>query len=181
MHQKFRLCDILSERYLTQEILIFLGYCLNRYKITHYKGLIMYKILLFIALTFSSNTVFAATFEVEMLNRLGKESMVYSQNIVNVKAGDTVKWISASKGHNVQFLTVPEGVDPFRSKLSVDTEYTFTKTYLDSEFDAGDTIYFKVRADNDTNSQYSNWTAVASYVIQDVAAGPTNITISNTE
>ena len=86
----------------------------------------MYKILLFIALTFSSNTVFAATFEVEMLNRLGKESMVYSQNIVNVKAGDTVKWISASKGHNVQFLTVPEGVDPFRSKLSVDTEYTFT-------------------------------------------------------
>ena len=50
----------------------------------------MYKILLFIALTFSSNTVFAATFEVEMLNRLGKESMVYSQNIVNVKAGDTV-------------------------------------------------------------------------------------------
>jgi len=126
MHQKFRLCDILSERYLTQEILIFLGYCLNCYKITHYKGLIMYKILLFITLTFSSNTVFSATFEVEMLNRLGKESMVYSQNIVNVKAGDTVKWISASKGHNVQFLTVPEGVDPFRSKLSVDTEYTFT-------------------------------------------------------
>ena len=46
----------------------------------------MYKILLFIALAFSSNTLFAATFEVEMLNRLGKESMVYSENIVNVKA-----------------------------------------------------------------------------------------------
>ena len=44
----------------------------------------MYKILLFIALAFSSNTAFSATFEVEMLNRLGKESMVYSQNIVTV-------------------------------------------------------------------------------------------------
>jgi pseudoazurin len=86
----------------------------------------MYKILLLIGLTFSINPLMAATFEVEMLNRLGKESMVYSKNIVMVEPGDTVKWLSASKGHNVQFLTVPDGVDSFKSKLSVDTEYTFT-------------------------------------------------------
>ena len=85
----------------------------------------MYKILLLIGLTFSTNPLMAATFEVEMLNRLGKESMVYSKNIVMVEPGDTVKWLSASKGHNVQFLTVPDGVDSFKSKLSVDTEYTF--------------------------------------------------------
>jgi len=64
---------------------------------------------------------------------------------------------------------------------ALNTEYTFTKTYLDSEFDVGDTIYFKVRADNDTNSQYSNWTSIASYVIQDVASGVTNVAITNNE
>ena len=86
----------------------------------------MYKILLLIGLTLSSNSLVAATVEIEMLNRLGKESMVYSQNVVNVQQGDTVKWLASSKGHNVQFLTAPDEVASFKSKLSVDTEYTFT-------------------------------------------------------
>ena len=85
----------------------------------------MYKILLLIGLTLSSNSLVAATVEIEMLNRLGKESMVYSQNIINVQQGDTVKWLASSKGHNVQFLTAPDGVASFKSKLSVDIEYTF--------------------------------------------------------
>ena len=78
----------------------------------------MYKILLLIGLTLSSNSLVAATVEIEMLNRLGKESMVYSQNIINVQQGDTVKWLASSKGHNVQFLTAPDGVASFKSKLS---------------------------------------------------------------
>jgi len=86
----------------------------------------MKKILFTITAIFFANTVSAATFEVEMLNRLGKESMVYSQSVVNIQPGDTVKWLATTKGHNVQFLTVPEGVGSFRSKLNVDTEYTFT-------------------------------------------------------
>lgn len=87
----------------------------------------MYKFLLLIGLTLSvsGNFLMAATVEVEMLNRLGKESMVYSQSVVNVQSGDTVKWLASSKGHNVQFLTTPNGVDAFKSKLSVDVEYTF--------------------------------------------------------
>lgn len=52
--------------------------------------------------------------------------MVYSESIVNIQSGDTVKWLATTKGHNVQFLTTPEGVGAFRSKLNVDTEYTFT-------------------------------------------------------
>jgi len=84
------------------------------------------KILLAVTAIFFANTLSAATFEVEMLNRLGKESMVYSQSVVNVQSGDTVKWLATTKGHNVQFLSVPEGVGAFRSKLNVDTEYTFT-------------------------------------------------------
>ncbi len=86
----------------------------------------MNKILFAITLIFFANTLSAATFEVEMLNRLGKESMVYSQSVVNIQSGDTVKWLATTKGHNVQFLSVPEGVGTFRSKLNVDTEYTFT-------------------------------------------------------
>ena len=45
----------------------------------------------------------------------------------------------------------------------------------------GDTIYFKIRADNDTNSQYSNWTSIASYTIQDVASGVKDLEITNNE
>ena len=86
----------------------------------------MKKVLFAITAMFFANTISAATFEVEMLNRLGKESMVYSQSVVNIQPGDTVKWLATTKGHNVQFLTVPEGVGSFRSKLNVDTEYTFT-------------------------------------------------------
>ena len=86
----------------------------------------MNKILFAITLIFFGNTLSAATFEIEMLNRLGKESMVYSESVVNIQSGDTVKWLATTKGHNVQFLSVPEGVGTFRSKLNVDTEYTFT-------------------------------------------------------
>ena len=86
----------------------------------------MNKILFATTLIFFGNTLSAATFEVEMLNRLGKESMVYSESVVNIQSGDTVKWLATTKGHNVQFLSVPEGVGTFRSKLNVDTEYTFT-------------------------------------------------------
>jgi hypothetical protein len=66
---------------------------------------------------------------------------------------------------------------------ALNTEYTFTKSYLQAALDAqvGDTIYFEIRSDNDTNAQYSTWTTLASYTIQDVASGVTNLTISNTE
>lgn len=65
---------------------------------------------------------------------------------------------------------------------ALDTEYTFTKSYLQSALDAqvGDTLYFKIRSDNDTNSSYSSWTTIASYTIQDVASGPSEFSIQNT-
>ena len=66
---------------------------------------------------------------------------------------------------------------------ALNTEYTFSKSYLQSALSAtvGDTIYFKIRADNDTNSQYSNWTSIASYTIQDVASGVKDLEITNNE
>ena len=77
-------------------------------------------------ITFS--TSFAATVEVEMLNKQDKERMVYSQKIVRVNVGEKVIWKATSKGHNVEFIKggTPEGVEKFKSKYNVDTEYNFT-------------------------------------------------------
>ena len=76
-----------------------------------------------------SSSVFAEDTTVEMLNKLGKENMVFSTKIVKVDIGDTVFWKSTDKGHNVQFISkngVPEGVEKFKSKIGKDTEFTFT-------------------------------------------------------
>ena len=87
----------------------------------------MKKIALFLFVFFISQPTFAADQTIEMLNKLGKEHMVYSQKIVNVEVGDTVFWKSTTPGHNVEFIKggVPEGVLKFRSAISKDTEYTF--------------------------------------------------------
>tara|TARA_B100001123_G_scaffold203431_1_gene230641 strand:- start:27 stop:461 length:435 start_codon:yes stop_codon:yes gene_type:complete len=81
----------------------------------------------FILLFFTSNS-FAADVTIDMLNKLGKESMVYSKKIVRVNVGDTITWLATSKGHNVEFIKggVPEGVDKFKSKFNKDVSYKFT-------------------------------------------------------
>ena len=88
----------------------------------------MKKILLITLLFLLPFNVFAADQTIEMLNKQGKESMVYSQKIVRVNVGDTVFWKSTDKGHNVEFIRggVPEGVDKFKTKYNVDVEYKFT-------------------------------------------------------
>ena len=77
-------------------------------------------------LLFSSNSM-AADETIEMLNKLGKESMVFSKKIVRVDIGDTVYWKATDKGHNVEFIKggVPEGVDKFKTKFNKDAQYTF--------------------------------------------------------
>ena len=89
------------------------------------KNLIKFIISLSLFL-FSSNSM-AADETIEMLNKLGKESMVYSKKVVKVDIGDTVFWKATKPGHNVEFIKggVPEGVGKFKSKLSKDTEYKF--------------------------------------------------------
>ena len=81
----------------------------------------------FILLFFTSSS-FAADTTIEMLNKLGKESMVYSKKIARVNVGDTVTWLSKSKGHNVEFIKggVPAGVEKFKSKFNKDVSYKFT-------------------------------------------------------
>lgn len=73
-----------------------------------------------------SGSVFAKTVEVEMLNRSGKNIMAFSKRVVNVNSGDDIFWKATDKGHNVEFVTVPDGVKDFKSKLGKDASYTFT-------------------------------------------------------
>ena len=78
---------------------------------------------------FVANLSFAEDTTVEMLNKLDKRTMVFSQEIVRINPGDTVYWKSTDPGHNVQFISkngVPDGVEKFKSKVSKDTEFTFT-------------------------------------------------------
>ena len=88
--------------------------------------LIKYFISIIILTIFSTN-VFAASETIEMLNKQGKESMVYSKKIVKINVGDTVFWKATDKGHNVEFIKggVPEGVEKFKTKYSKNAEYTF--------------------------------------------------------
>ena len=87
----------------------------------------MKKLALFLSILFISQPSFSADQTIEMLNKLGKEHMVYSKKIVNVEVGDTVFWKSTTPGHNVEFIKsgTPEGVEKFRSPVSKDTQYKF--------------------------------------------------------
>ena len=83
--------------------------------------------ILFLSIFIFSKPASAADQIIEMLNKMGKENMVYSKKIVKIDIGDTVFWKSTKPGHNVEFIKggVPEGVGKFRSALSKDTEYKF--------------------------------------------------------
>ena len=90
------------------------------------KKIVILFITLF-SLIFLNATSFAADATVEMLNKQGKESMVYSKKIVNINVGDKVFWKATSKGHNVEFIKggIPEGVQKFKSKYNEDVEFKF--------------------------------------------------------
>ena len=86
------------------------------------------KFILAAVIIFLPTKLLVADLTIEMLNKLEKESMVFSQKIAKIDVGDTIFWKSVDKGHNVEFIKggVPEGVEKFKSKISKDTEYTFT-------------------------------------------------------
>jgi len=90
------------------------------------KGLKMFKYLFlvisFISISFSSS---AETIEIDMVNKLGKEKMVYSIKVAKIDIGDTIIWKSVDKGHNVEFVEMPKGVKKFKSKINKDAEYKF--------------------------------------------------------
>ena len=87
------------------------------------------KYLFFIVAFCFSTLAYAEDITIEMLNKLEKRSMVFSQELVKVDVGDTVFWKATDPGHDVEFISkngVPEGVEKFKSKVGKDAEYTFS-------------------------------------------------------
>lgn len=80
------------------------------------------------AFVFMANLAYAKTVDIEMMNKDGSgRKMVYSQELVHIDAGDTVKWIPTSKGHNVEIIAAPEGFDiPKKSKNGKEVSIDFT-------------------------------------------------------
>ena len=86
-------------------------------------------ILIILFSLFLPKIVVAEDTTIEMLDKLSKRNMVFSQEIVRINQGDNVFWKATDRGHNVEFISkngVPEGVEKFKSKIGKDTEYTFT-------------------------------------------------------
>ena len=83
------------------------------------------KLFFIICIVFYSSMSFGKTLEIEMLNELGKEKMVYSIKVAKVDQNDKIIWKHVSKGHNVEFLGMPKGVKKYKSKINKKAEYEF--------------------------------------------------------
>ena len=76
---------------------------------------------------FVSSNAISETFTIDMLNKLGKERMVYSEKVISINTNDEILWKSKDKGHNVELIGMPEGAKKYKSKISKDASYKFTK------------------------------------------------------
>ena len=81
--------------------------------------------ILFFMLTSSA---YAADMTIDMLiKNADGERMVYSTEVARVAVGDTITWLPASKGHNVHFISAPDGVELIKSKMNKEFSFTFEK------------------------------------------------------
>ncbi|TGD42478.1 pseudoazurin [Pseudotabrizicola sediminis] len=71
---------------------------------------------------------YAENFDVMMLNKGAEGAMVFEPAYVKAAVGDTITFISTDKGHNAENIKdmLPEGVEPFKSKLGDDFVLTLT-------------------------------------------------------
>tara|TARA_B100000900_G_C20190307_1_gene557578 strand:+ start:199 stop:618 length:420 start_codon:yes stop_codon:yes gene_type:complete len=78
-----------------------------------------------ITAVFLSTPSLAADVTIEMLNKdADGNRMVYSQEIAKVEVGDTVTWLPASKGHNVEMISSPNDMK-YKSKNGKEAKITF--------------------------------------------------------
>ena len=75
-----------------------------------------------------TSSAYAADLTIDMLNKNADgERMVYSTEVAKVAVGDTVTWLPASKGHNVHFISAPDGIKLVKSKMNKEFSFTFEK------------------------------------------------------
>jgi len=67
----------------------------------------------------------AAEITIEMLNKDSNgNKQVYSNELVHINVGDTVKWIPTSKGHNVEMIASPNNMK-LKSRNNKEVSITF--------------------------------------------------------
>jgi pseudoazurin len=73
-----------------------------------------------------AGTASAEIFVVELLDRGEDGLMVFEPAFIAAQPGDTINFISTTKGHNVVSIAgmLPDGVAPFRTRLSEDFTLT---------------------------------------------------------
>lgn len=78
--------------------------------------------------SFMGGCALAETFEVKMLNKNGKENMVFEPGFLRIASGDTVRFVPTDKGHNAETIKgrIPEGAEPFKGKIGKEVEVTLT-------------------------------------------------------
>jgi pseudoazurin len=61
----------------------------------------------------------AAEIQVKMLNKGTEGMMVFEPSLVKAAPGDTIRFIAADKGHNVETIAgmIPDGSKPFEGKV----------------------------------------------------------------
>src|SRR4030095_5001316 len=71
----------------------------------------------------------AAEHEVKMLNKGAEGIMVVEPNVVKIAPGDSVHFVAADKGHNVESIDgmIPEGAAPFKGEMNKDMTVTLDK------------------------------------------------------
>ena len=76
---------------------------------------------------FLANLAYADDMTIDMLNKRDDGAkMVYSTDVAEINAGDTITWVPTSKGHNVEIVAAPEGFDiPKKSKNNKEVAITF--------------------------------------------------------
>ena len=81
----------------------------------------------------SAVPTFAATIEVEMLNKNDAgDRMVFSQELIRAEIGDVIRFVPTDKSHNAQSVkdTLPEGQEGFKGKMNKEVEYVITEAGL---------------------------------------------------
>jgi pseudoazurin len=71
----------------------------------------------------------AAEYEIQMLNKGEKGTMVFQPDFVKAEVGDTIRFVPTDKGHNVESIKgmLPDGVQPFKGKFGKEVVVTVDK------------------------------------------------------
>jgi len=81
-----------------------------------------------LALLLLATPAFAETHEVQMYNRSENGPMIYEPSFLSIVPGDTVRFLPTQPSHNAATIDgmIPEGAEPFKSKINEDFSVTLT-------------------------------------------------------